>query len=233
MASKQPAILARLLSGNQEWANTLKTVAGAGFFKGEAEGQWPKILWIGCSDSRVPESVITSSMPGDVFVTRNIANQAHLDDDSFLSVLYYAVKHIGVEHVIVVGHTHCGGAEAGYAAAQLALGAGSGVPPPVIDTLPPDAPINKWLAPLSEMAMPIAALSLNTEDALRTLVEENVRAQVHLLSQTDVIREAWNQPPQARHVFVHGWVHDVELGRLRDLGVSRGTKETNYHRADF
>ncbi|EGO02990.1 hypothetical protein SERLA73DRAFT_158662 [Serpula lacrymans var. lacrymans S7.3] len=233
MASKPPAILARLLSGNEEWARTLKSAAGAGFFKGEAEGQWPKILWIGCSDSRVPESVITSSMPGDVFATRNIANQAHIDDDSFLSVLYYAVKHVGVEHVIVVGHTHCGGAEAGYAAAQKAINTGSSVPPPVIDTLPPDAHINKWLAPLSELAMPIAALALETEDALRMLVEENVRTQVHLVSQTETILEAWDQPPQARHVFVHGWVYDVEHGRLRDLNISRGTRETNYHPAYF
>jgi hypothetical protein len=57
-----------------------------------------QILWLGCSDSRVPESVVTASRPGDIFVHRNIANQVHPDDDSVLSVLTYAVAVVGVEH---------------------------------------------------------------------------------------------------------------------------------------
>ncbi|KAH9017343.1 carbonic anhydrase, partial [Lactarius deliciosus] len=69
-------------------------------------------LWIGCSDSRVPESVITASRPGDIFVHRNIANQIHPSDDNALTVIAYAIAHVHVEHILIVGHTHCGGADA-------------------------------------------------------------------------------------------------------------------------
>jgi carbonic anhydrase len=86
-----------LLNANEEWAQSvIKDTPD--FFTQSATGQNPKVLWIGCSDSRVPESVITASRPGDIFVHRNIANQFHLDDDSALSVLTYAVKVVGVEH---------------------------------------------------------------------------------------------------------------------------------------
>lgn len=67
---------------------------------------YEQILWLGCSDSRVPESVITASRPGDIFVHRNIANQVHPDDDSVLSVLTYAVAVVGVEHSMPPFHTH-------------------------------------------------------------------------------------------------------------------------------
>ena len=62
-----------LLSGNVEWVE--KTLAKTpDFFKGLSEGQSPKFLWIGCSDSRVPATEITGSIPGSIFVQRNIAN---------------------------------------------------------------------------------------------------------------------------------------------------------------
>ena len=57
-----------------------------------------KVLWVGCADSRVPESVILACKPGDVFVHRNIANQFHIDDDSALSVLAFAIEELGIEH---------------------------------------------------------------------------------------------------------------------------------------
>jgi hypothetical protein len=57
-----------------------------------------QILWFGCSDSRVPESVVTASRPGDIFVHRNIANQVHPDDDSVLSVIAFAVAAVGIEY---------------------------------------------------------------------------------------------------------------------------------------
>jgi hypothetical protein len=57
-----------------------------------------QILWLGCSDSRVPESVVTASRPGDIFVHRNIANQVHPDDDSVLSEIAFAIAAAGVEY---------------------------------------------------------------------------------------------------------------------------------------
>ncbi|OSD00755.1 carbonic anhydrase [Trametes coccinea BRFM310] len=195
----QDYILARLLSNNAQWAEDVEK-AEPGFFAESAKGQSPKVLWIGCADSRVPESVVTASKPGDIFVHRNIANQFHPDDDSALSVLTYAVAHVGVQHVILVGHTNCGGAQACLAAASKPSA-----------SAPPQDPLSRWLAPLTELA--------REHDELTALVEANVRAQVAHIAESEVMKAAW---AAGRDVQVHGWVYELETGRLRDLGVSLG-----------
>ncbi|CAL1697430.1 unnamed protein product [Somion occarium] len=111
------AVLSRLLAQNAQWASDVD-LAESGFFQQSAQGQAPKVLWIGCADSRVPESVVLAAKPGDIFVHRNVANQVHLHDDNVLSVIQYAVDAVGVEHIIIAGHTNCGGAAACHAAAQ-------------------------------------------------------------------------------------------------------------------
>ncbi|KAI0758798.1 carbonic anhydrase [Fomes fomentarius] len=195
----QDYILARLLSNNAQWAEDVEK-AEPGFHTELAKAQSPKVLWIGCADSRVPESVLTASRPGDIFVHRNIANQFHLDDDSALSVLDYAVEHVGVSHVILVGHTNCGGA-AGAAKAAKAPSAA-----------PPASPLERWLAPLVEIAKA-------TDGDLLNIVEANVKAQVDNLVKSDVIQHAW---AKGQDVQVHGWVYELETGKLRDLGITQG-----------
>jgi carbonic anhydrase len=86
-----------LLSQNAEWSRYVNNFDRPLLAK-NSQGQSPKVLWLGCADSRVPESVLTQSMPGEVFVARNIANQFNLQDDSIVSVLTYAVQALGVEH---------------------------------------------------------------------------------------------------------------------------------------
>ncbi|KAF9652085.1 carbonic anhydrase [Thelephora ganbajun] len=115
-----------LLRGNAKWAQAV-VKANPDFFKESAKIQSPKVLWIGCSDSRVPASVITGSKPGDIFVHRNITkyvrkgfflssallncacvyNQVYLYDDDTLSVVDYAIGHLKVKHVVVVRHSNC------------------------------------------------------------------------------------------------------------------------------
>ncbi|GJE98258.1 carbonic anhydrase [Phanerochaete sordida] len=194
-------VLNRLLQNNAQWAADVARVE-PGFFDQCAKGQAPKVLWIGCADSRVPESVIMACKPGEVFVTRNIANQVHLHDDSIQSVLTYAIAELGVEHVVVVGHSHCGGVAACLGAAAA---------PPAA----PSAPLGRWLAPLTDLAR-----ALHGPQPLE-LVEANVRAQVQQLLQTDAVRAAWGADRgKTQLVGVHGWVYDIEKGRLRDLAVS-------------
>jgi len=198
------SVLKNLLSANAKWADEVNK-ADPDFFRRSAEGQSPQVLWLGCSDSRVPESVITAAKPGDIFVHRNIANQFHLDDDSALSVLAYAVDHVGVTHVVVVGHTHCGGAEA-------CLKASSG--PPVN----PTTPLARWLAPLTELARSLKIAPMSVDGALQQLVEQNVKVQVENLARSKTIVDAW---AGKKKVSIHGWIYDLSSGKLRDLGVSK------------
>ncbi|KAL1943408.1 hypothetical protein VTO73DRAFT_4483 [Trametes versicolor] len=198
----QDYVLARLLANNKQWADDVEE-KHPGFFEESAHNkQSPKVLYIGCSDSRVPESVATMSMPGDIFVHRNIANQFHLDDDNALSVLTFAVAALGVSHIIVAGHTGCGGVQAAHDTAH----------PPPSGFEAPQEPLPRWLAPLTEIAR-----APEFEGDLAALTEANVRAQVADVAKTDVVRAAW---AEGKDLQVHGWVYELETGRFRDMGIS-------------
>jgi len=193
---------------NAQWAEAVNA-AEPGFFPQSAEGQTPKILWLGCSDSRVPESVVTASRPGDIFVHRNIANQVHLDDDSVLSVITYAIEPVGVEHILVVGHTNCGGAAACLEAAL------AGTPPP-----PPTTPLSRWLAPLTALACTLDLNDVPQSEALTKIVEASVRAQVENVVNSVPVQSAWANG--RKNLWVHGLVYVLETGRLRDLNITKG-----------
>ena len=82
------------------------------FFKTLATGQSPEILWIGCADSRVPETTVCDCKPGDIFVHRNIANVVVPTDVNTLAVVEFAVAYVKVKHIILCGHTSCAGCAA-------------------------------------------------------------------------------------------------------------------------
>ncbi|MGR8934430.1 MAG: carbonic anhydrase [Gammaproteobacteria bacterium] len=98
----------KLLLNNKAWAAEKKS-ADADFFKRLAQDQKPDFHWIGCSDSRVPAEIVFNAAPGEIFVHRNIANQAITTDFNSLSVLQYVVDVLNVNHMIVCGHYQCGG----------------------------------------------------------------------------------------------------------------------------
>lgn len=171
----------------------------------------------------MPESVLLGCKPGEIFVTRNIAkcvasrfslqarlltdtpnSQVHLDDDNILSVLAYAIAALGVEHVVIAGHTCCGGAAACLSPSPM----------------PATTPLGRWLAPLTAIAQALP-------EADRTpvkLVEASVRAQVEHVLKSDVVQNAWSADASVRGSAklkgVHGWVYELEKGRVRDLEVS-------------
>ncbi|KAI0311020.1 carbonic anhydrase 1 [Amylostereum chailletii] len=209
MSAPQDPITAEFFARNASWARAVER-ADPGFFERSAQGQSPKvfqhpiilsILWIGCADSRVPPSVVTASMPGEIFVHRNIANQFPTEDDNAHSVLDYAVHHLGVQHVVIVGHTHCGGVQAALAAAQ--------------SPKPPTDAIERWLTPLAAVA--VAEHLHDDEEGRARLTEANVRLQMKN------VREAVAEGTQRRaggsessgEVWVHGWVYELEKGLLR------------------
>ena len=78
------------------------------------QGQTPKVALIACSDSRVDPATVLQADPGDLFIVRNVANLVppYEQDGQYhgtSAALEYAVEHLGVGHVIVFGHAHCGG----------------------------------------------------------------------------------------------------------------------------
>src|SRR5690606_33530470 len=109
-----------LLLGNKNWVE--KTLQeNPDYFEKLASGQKPPILWIGCSDSRVPANQVTGTLPGEIFVHRNIANVIAHNDLNMLSVLDYAVNVLKVNHVIISGHYGCGGVAAAMSDKQFGL----------------------------------------------------------------------------------------------------------------
>lgn len=189
-----------LLEGNREWVRE-KLEADPDFFNKLSKGQSPQVLWIGCSDSRVPANEITRTQPGDIFVHRNIANMVVHSDMNLLSVLDYAVNILKVKHVIVCGHYGCGGVKAAMENGQHGL-------------------VDNWLRHIKDVyrthTQELDSIK-DSEERFKRFVELNVIEQVFDLSKTSIIQNAW----QNRSLpVVHGWVYSLESGLIKDLGVS-------------
>jgi carbonic anhydrase len=190
----------QLLENNKKWVND-KLEKDENYFENLSKGQKPPVLWIGCADSRVPANEITGTLPGELFVHRNIANMVVHTDMNMLSVLDYAVNHLEVNHVIVCGHYGCGGVQAAMQNKSLGL-------------------INKWVRNIKEVYKENKTELNKIEDQKKRfdrLVELNVKAQVYDLAKTSIVQQAWKN---GRELEVHGWVYDLKDGIIDDLKVS-------------
>lgn len=190
----------QLLQNNRDWVKE-QTDREPDFFTKLAEGQSPEILWIGCSDSRVPANQITNTKPGEVFVHRNIANVCAHSDMNMLSVLDYAVNVLKVKHVIVAGHYGCGGVAAAMGNKQYGI-------------------IDNWLRHIKDVyRLHSHELDLISDEKQRTnrLVELNATEQVFNLCTTTIIQNAWKERDDLE---VHGWVVDISTGLVKDLKIS-------------
>ena len=161
------------------------------------EGQHPKVMWIGCADSRVVPELITGADPGELFDLRNIANVVPPASSAACATgaaVEYAVRHLRVEHIVVCGHTDCGGIAA--LAAEL-----DGAAEPHIVT---------WL----ELARPARerVLSAGVPEAERSLeiIKTNVLMQLDNLRTYGCVAEA----ERAGRVKLHGWLYDLREGRI-------------------
>ncbi|KAJ5504318.1 Carbonic anhydrase [Penicillium fimorum] len=161
-----------------------------------ASGQKPQILWIGCSDSRCPETTFLGLEPGDVFVHRNIANVLHPGDLSSSAVVEYAVQYLRVNHVVVCGHTACGGVSAAMGNKNLGI-------------------LDPWLFPLRQLRERNLKLlqSMPAGEAASRLAELNVREGLNLIKQKSVVLNAIRE----RGLQVHGLIYDVGSGVLSEL----------------
>lgn len=188
----------QIFKNNQAWVNE-KLGTDPDYFKNLADGQSPEILYIGCSDSRVTAEEIMGAKPGEAFVLRNIANMVSNLDLSAMSVINYSVNVLKVNHIVICGHYGCGGVKAAMQSKDLGI-------------------LNPWLRNIRDVYR-LHRDELNSIDSeekkYRRLVELNVQEQcVNVIKTADVQLAARN-----RNLNVHGWVMDMETGKLIDLKI--------------
>ena len=191
--------LKKIFENNREWADEIRA-REPNFFRALARKQSPQYLWIGCSDSRAPETQLAGLSPGDMFVHRNIANLVVHTDLNCLSVMQYAVDVLRVRHIIVCGHYGCGGVKAALEGASYGL-------------------IDNWLRHVQDVAAKhSAALDAAADAAARVklLCELNVVEQVANVCRTTIVQDAWER---RQKLAVHGWIYGLDDGLLRDLDV--------------
>lgn len=189
----------RVLLENKSWAQE-KLALDPNYFQRFSSAQHPELLWISCSDSRIPPNEISVTSAGELFIHRNIANLVVPGDTNVLSVLQYAVHVLEVPHVVVCGHYGCGGVRAAMQ---------GGV----------DGPLDVWLADIravqDEHAAELAAIE-ELDARWDRLVELNVVNQVRRLARNPVIQTAWARGARPQ---LHAWVYRLDDGELRELLV--------------
>jgi carbonic anhydrase len=190
----------QLIDNNKEWV-AKQLEKDPQFFTKLSKGQEPPLLWIGCSDSRVPANEIIGAPPGEVFVHRNIANMVIHTDMSMLSVLDYAINILRVKHVIVCGHYGCGGVQAALTNKHFGL-------------------IDNWIRHIKDVYR-FHQTELNNitdeKEKFDRFVELNVKEQVLDLAKTSILQNAWETGQQ---VHLHGWVYDIKDGFVKDLEIT-------------
>lgn len=194
-----PRSVAELLQNNRNWATRMENKR-PGFFTELTHQQNPRYMWIGCSDSRVPANQITELKPGEVFVHRNIANVVVPSDLNCLSTIQYAVDHLKVEHLMVVGHYGCGGVLAALEGTRLGLA-------------------DNWLRHVRDVCDKHQQLIRETPVQWRhdVLCELNAIEQVLNVAQSTVMQDAW---ARGQRVTLHGWCYSLRNGLITDLGVT-------------
>ncbi|GAA5820865.1 hypothetical protein JCM11251_001851 [Rhodosporidiobolus azoricus] len=223
--------LHELLTGNREWRNETE-VEDPGLIEELAEGQKPKLAYIGCADSRVPETTVLDAKPGELFVVSRLVfelfplpllppplpslglgfptgfdsfhsvdskrNQYLIDDLSSETVLSYAIAHLGVQHIVIMGHTECGAVQAAIASPSKDVNKDIG-----------ETRIDSWIRPIRQLyaksnRSEIVDFRKKTEkqetdvakditdEVWRALVEENVKLNVERVAADSSVAESWD-----------------------------------------
>lgn len=207
----------KILENNKKWVES-KLALDPDFFNKLKDTQTPPLLWIGCSDSRVPANEIIGAQPGEVFVHRNIANMVIHSDMNMLSVLDYSVNVLKVKHVIVCGHYGCGGVKAAMGHSPVGI-------------------IDNWIRHIKDSYRfrknEIEAIK-DEKERFDKFVEWNTKQQVLNLAVTSIVQQAWNR---GQELSIHGWVYGLDSGLVKDLDVTFSShndiKNSSVYKLDF
>ena len=188
-----------LFENNRAWAERTEAQE-PGFFSRLLKQQAPQYMWIGCADSRVPANELVGLLPGELFVHRNVANVVVHSDLNCLSVMQFAVDMLKVQHIIVVGHSGCGGVTAALKDVRVGLA-------------------DNWIRHVQDVRNRHQAWLDGLPEARRVdaLVELNVLEQARNVCRTTIVQDAWSRGQQ---VVVHGWVYGLHNGLLNDLSIT-------------
>ena len=196
--------LTELLENNLAWAQKMESQR-PGFFTNLLALQTPQYLWIGCADSRVPANELVDLLPGELFVHRNVANLVVHSDLNCLSVIEFATDVLKVKHIIVVGHSNCGGVAAAMNDRRVGLA-------------------DNWIRHVKDVRSRHSAWldTLKPEHRVNALCELNVVEQALNVCQTTIVEDAWQR---GQEVVVHGWVYGLDNGLLKDLSMTVSSTE--------
>jgi carbonic anhydrase len=172
----------------------------AELFKDLATSQSPHTLFITCADSRIVPELITQTQPGELFVSRNIGNLVPGYGEMLggvSAVIEYAVMALGVQQIVICGHSDCG--------------AMKGLMGPAPDHMPTVA---AWLRNAAAARSVVLTRQLEGAAALQALIEENVRLQLAHLRTHPAVAAGIAQGS----LVVQGWVYDIEHGSVSVFG---------------
>lgn len=189
----------------------------ASHFEPLKQGQSPKTMIIGCSDSRVDPALLTNCAPGDIFTVRNVANLVPPFEDTngrhgVSAALEFAVCHLGVEHIVVLGHSGCGGIKALMAGTCGCLGGGF---------------ISNWMSIAAAAKERVLAELPDKEPALQQQAAEQAAI---LLSLENLRSFPWiDQRVADSTLSLHGWYFDIARGELLEYQPEKGGFEKAVH----
>jgi len=191
--------LHELFESNRLWAKTTEA-RSPGFFTNLLAQQAPQYLWIGCADSRVPANELVGLLPGEMFVHRNVANLVVHSDLNCLSVMQFATDLLKVGHIIVVGHSGCGGVRAALNDVRVGLA-------------------DNWIRHVQDVRNRHADWLATVPASRRVdaLCELNVVEQAKNVCQTTIVQDAW---ARGQAIVVHGWFYGLNNGLLQDLKMT-------------
>ena len=196
----------KILENNKRWVQS-RIEQDPSYFKNMADQQNPAYFWIGCADSRAPESHLVNLGPGNIFVHRNVANLAQHTDMNLLTALQYGIHALKIKHIIICGHYGCGGVMAAYQKKSHGFA-------------------DHWLRPIKDTAQNnhqlLQGISCEHE-RLNKLIELNVVQQVQNVSQSSIVQQAW---ANNQELHIHGLVYDLKTGLLKNLDCTLSEKES-------
>jgi len=168
-------------------------------FEKLADGQHPHSLFITCADSRIDPALLTQASPGELFILRNAGNLVPTygkENGAEAAGIEYALAALGVEHIVICGHSHCG-----------AMGAL--VDPKLAERMPA---VRQWLthAAATRRVLSENYPALSENEAVNVAIQENVLIQLENLRTHPMVAARL----AAGKLHLHGWVYKIETGEV-------------------